>query len=233
MEKSIILSDRLMTIAKNVPVGASVADVGTDHGRLPVYLLQCKIAKSVIACDISPLPLERAVRCAEYWNMRSLIDFRLGDGLECVSPGEVNCIVIAGMGGGTIGDILKRATWVHDSGCRLVLQPMSSADDLRRYLYENAFEILNEELIKEESGLYTVITAEGGKQRRWQIWEEYASQALLDNREELGMEYLLALVKRLERALAGAKASSKVCDISRAADFEAALSGLKERIGNI
>ncbi len=152
------LKARLYTVSTLVPKGARVADIGTDHGHLPIYLVQRGICPNCIACDIKEKPLENARTNIEKVGISS-IETRLGSGLEVVLPNEVDCITVAGMGGEVISAILENAPWVKDNKYTLILQPMTSADHLRIWLCENGFSIETEVACEENRKVYTVIKA--------------------------------------------------------------------------
>lgn len=152
------LKTRLYTVSTLVPKGARVADIGTDHGHLPIYLVQNGICPNCIACDIKEKPLENAKSNIKKVGISS-IETRLGAGLEVVLPSEVDCITIAGMGGDVISEILEDAPWVKDSKYTLILQPMTSADHLRTWLCENGFSFEKEVACEENRKVYTVIKA--------------------------------------------------------------------------
>ncbi len=158
------LKSRLYTVSTLVPRGARVADIGTDHGHLPIYLIQEGISPFCLACDIKEKPLENAKS-----NIRKVglveIEARLGAGLDPVGPDEVDCICIAGMGGEVIASILEGADWLKDGRYTLILQPMTSADALRRYLCQNGFSIEKEIAVQENLKVYTVIKAVFGGER--------------------------------------------------------------------
>ena len=123
--KELHLQPRLQLLADLVPQGAKLADIGTDHGYLPVWLLQNKRITAAIAADVGYEPLQHAVRTAQEQGV-SDIDFRLCDGLKGISEDEVDAIAIAGMGGETIIHILSAAPWTKkESGYTLLLQPMT------------------------------------------------------------------------------------------------------------
>ena len=151
--KTIHLSPRLQMAADMVPLsdsGIRLVDVGTDHAYLPAWLLQNQLEDRyfdcVIATDLREGPLARAVQTAREAGCDK-IDFRLCDGLRAVDRREAGVIVIAGMGGETIVHILKGAPWTDWRGDgqipekTLILQPMSSMPELRKWLQENAFEL--------------------------------------------------------------------------------------------
>lgn len=152
------LKNRLYTVSTLVPRGARVADIGTDHGHLPIYLIQQGISPFCLACDIKEKPLECAKANIEISHTQN-IETRLGAGLSPVSPDEADCITIAGMGGEVISGILDDTPWVKDGRFTLILQPMTSADTLRKYLCENGFSIESETACEENRKIYTVIKA--------------------------------------------------------------------------
>lgn len=150
------LSIRLKTIASLVPLGARVCDIGTDHARLPIYLKQQNIAKTVIACDLNEKPLEFAKKNVEESGI-SDIEIRLGDGLSPIKENEVDTVIIAGLGGEVISDIISKCKWVKNNNIKLILQPTTSADFLRRFLISNGFQISKEIPLCENKKLYSII----------------------------------------------------------------------------
>ncbi len=153
------LDKRLSCVAALVRPGSRLADIGTDHAYLPVWLVGQGICPAAIASDIGVGPLDSARRTVAAAGMEAAIVCRLGDGLCTVAPGEVEDIAIAGMGGETIAAILEAAPWVKDNALRLILQPMTRAEDLRRWLLHNGFTILTERLVQDKHHLYPVMAA--------------------------------------------------------------------------
>ena len=117
------ISKRLLCCAGFVEPGARVADIGTDHGYLGIYLLKNGIARQVTACDLRPLPLRNAQENAERFGVGAQMEFLLSDGLERVAPDRIDTVVCAGMGGDLIVRILEACAWIRDPVYRLVLQP--------------------------------------------------------------------------------------------------------------
>ena len=154
------LDKRLSAVAALVRQGSRLADIGTDHAYLPVYLVQSGVCPSAIASDIGAGPLDAARRTVTENELTSEIALRLGDGLSTVTDQEVDDVAIAGMGGETIATILEAAPWVQNEGVRLILQPMTRAEDLRRWLLTHGFSILEEHLITDGRHLYPVLAAE-------------------------------------------------------------------------
>lgn len=153
------LTPRLALCASLVRPGSRVADIGTDHGYLPVYLVGGGICPGAIAADIRPGPLSRAAETVERAGLAGHISLRLGDGLAPVRPEEAEDIVIAGMGGETIAAILAAATWCQSGRYRLILQPMSRPEALRSFLFAGGYAIEREQAVQEGKRLYTVIQA--------------------------------------------------------------------------
>lgn len=153
------LSLRLKLIASLVPKGARVCDIGTDHARLPIFLIKEGIAERVIATDIRPLPLENAKTNLAASGVGG-IELRLCDGLSAVKKEEIDTVIIAGIGGEVISGIISRANPLKEPPYPLIiLQPTTSPELLRRYLYGNGFEIKTETALKENGKLYSVMTA--------------------------------------------------------------------------
>ena len=137
MGKHLELTPRLRQIAAWVRQGAHLADVGTDHAYLPVWLtLQGRVA-SAIASDLRRGPLDRAQETGRRYGVGDRITFRLGNGLAAVAPEECDTIVIAGMGGENIAQILAGAPWTADGRHTLLLQPQSRAEALRRFILDD------------------------------------------------------------------------------------------------
>lgn len=155
------LDTRLKMAADEVRQGRKVTDIGTDHAYLPAYLIENNICPSAIAADIGKGPLENAKKVVSTSPLLSeRIELRLSDGLEKISSDEADDIVIAGMGGILISEILTKAPWVKDENKRLILQPMSHAEDVRKYLCENGFEIIKEKASTDGKHNYIIIVAE-------------------------------------------------------------------------
>ncbi len=151
------LSLRLKTIATLVPDGARVCDVGTDHAYLPIHLKQSGIASCVLATDLNEKPLENARKNIALSGIDG-ISLRLCDGLSGVQEGEADTVIVAGMGGEVITDILKGCEWIKNDKITLILQPTTSPEILRRFLIQNGFEIECEIPVFENGKLYSVMS---------------------------------------------------------------------------
>lgn len=144
-------------MAELLPQCGTIADIGTDHALLPIYIIEQKKAKRVIACDIAEGPLNTAKRNIESFGAADKILLRLAAGLDAVNEGECDAVSIAGMGGETIAAIIEAAPWLKTKRVPLVLQPMSCDDRLRLYLCQNGFEIEKESAVVSNHRVYTVM----------------------------------------------------------------------------
>lgn len=151
---------RLAAAADFVKEGSVAADVGTDHGYLICYLVNEGICKRGFATDINIKPLESARLLIKEMGLEEEIETVLTDGLSGLPEDEIDEVLICGMGGETIIGILDPAKWVRSEKVHLVLQPMSRADMLRRWLCENGWNIDEEKAVEVEKHLYTVISAD-------------------------------------------------------------------------
>ena len=156
------LSIRLQAIADMVPYGARVADIGTDHAYLPLYLMKRGNIPFVVAGEVNRGPYHSAQKMLTKMGYSEKISLRFGNGLEVVGNGEVDTVVIAGMGGSTMIDILSAQPQVTKSLKRLILQPMTASGSVRRWLAENGWMIQRETLAQEDHILYEIILAEPG-----------------------------------------------------------------------
>lgn len=153
------MTPRLLTAASFVRQGATVADVGTDHAYLPIYLVSAGIADLAVASDINQGPLTRAEANVRRFGLTDRIALRLTPGLVGIEAFSPTDILICGMGGELIASILEAATFVRDPAVRLILQPMTSARELRLWLAANGFAVTEERFAAEKEKLYVVLCA--------------------------------------------------------------------------
>lgn len=205
------LDSRLSAIAELVRDNKRVADVGTDHAYLPLWLVRSGKCPYAIACDIREGPLANARKNVLAYGCRDMVDLRLCDGLSAVCGDEVDDVVIAGMGGDLISRIIAAADWLKDSKKRLVLQPMSSVEELRDYLCSAGFEIIREKVCIDGDKIYTVMLA-------WYNGEEFAADEMfryigkVDPYDEQGRRYILRQIDRLRAKAGGLKSSERYGD---------------------
>lgn len=197
------ISKRLLCCASMVQPGSRVADIGTDHGYLGIYLLQSGAARHVIACDLRKDPLENARRNAKLFGVDGEMELRLSDGLEKILPDEVDTVVMAGMGGDLIQKILSQCPWRKREGLQFILQPQSAGNVLRRWLCEDGFEIRREEPVQDGHFLYTVMDIRQGEPAPLTPGTEYASPALLASGIPLVGNYLVRVENALQETVRG------------------------------
>ena len=215
-QKQLALQPRLCRLAQLVPDGCRLTDVGTDHGYLPVALLQQGRILSAIASDIGAEPLEHARRTAQQYGVKG-IDFRLCSGLSAIAPEETDVIVIAGMGGETIIAILSAAPWTRN-GHMLLLQPMTKAADLRHWLADNGYTFTAECLVE---------TVTGGAHRS--LTEAEALCGILLEGDPLYGAYLAEHAAKLRRSAEGLRRSSDPNGPALAAQADALAAELEEK----
>ncbi len=197
------ISKRLLCCASMVQPSSRVADIGTDHGYLGIYLLQTGAARHVIACDLRKDPLENARRNAKLFGVDGKMELRLSDGLEKILPDEVDTVVMAGMGGDLIQKILSQCLWRRREGLQFILQPQSAGNVLRRWLCEDGFEIQREEPVQDGHFLYTVMDIRQGEPAPLTPGTEYASPALLASGSPLVGNYLARVENALQETVRG------------------------------
>lgn len=156
-----LLSKRLQAVYQMVDKDTRVADIGSDHAYLPVELMEEKICQFAIAGEVAPGPMSRSKEDVDKFGLSKQIDVRLGDGLAVIKPeDQIDTVVIAGMGGILIQNILTRATADQLSNVKtLILQPNIGEPLVRHWLVENNFEIVDEDIIEEEHHVYEIIKA--------------------------------------------------------------------------
>ena len=196
--KKIRLSNRLSAVVKYVPPGASVIDVGSDHGFIPVYLAQENIALKICASDINRGPLDAARLAALEYGVADMIEFVQTDGLSGISPGRFDTVIIAGLGGELIASILGKALTL-ENGVRLILQPQSKLGALCDFL-NRGFEVLDASLARDGGRIYIVLLA-GGTASRAAFCDLDIFRLLLKKRDSLLAEYLDSLIMREKSAV--------------------------------
>lgn len=152
------LSERLECIANRIDKGENVADIGTDHGYLPIYLWENKISPNVIMADISKGSLQKAKENCNLTHPDVDFDYRLGDGLEVLQPHEVDTVVMAGMGALLIIEMLEWNIIKTRSYKKFILQPRNNIGELVKWLKDNRFDITNYDLVKEGKRICEILT---------------------------------------------------------------------------
>ncbi len=206
--KTLKLNPRLAKIAELLPRCKSIADIGTDHAYIPIYALLNGLADTAIASDINRGPIDRARENAKAYGLDNKLSLRLGAGLTTLLPNDAEVIVIAGMGGILIGDILKNSPEVVGTAKHLILQPMTAVRELRQYLCGESFTIEKEVLAAEEDKIYNILCVSVGGSTHYSARELILGKNLDKTSPILYDRYLLGIEKKLKTRLAGLKSSA-------------------------
>ncbi len=191
------LQERLRVIADMVTPGLTVADVGCDHALLPIYLVQNGISPLAYALDINRGPLSRAKRSIEEAGLSERIITVLSDGLKELRMGAAESVVIAGMGGPLMSDIIGASIEICHEAEELILEPQSDPALLRHFLEDNGFAITAEAMVREEGKFYPVIKCKTGRMTlSREIFYRYG-KLLLEGRNPVLIEYLKKRKKTL------------------------------------
>ena len=191
-------------MASLVSKGHRLADIGTDHGYIPIYLCQTGIIPSAIAMDIGKGPLQQATAHIKQQGLSSRIRTRLSDGLTALQPGEADTVLIAGMGGGLVMKILSQGTHALTGSEELILQPQSEIAQVRAYLRTHGFRILEEEMILEDGKYYPMMkvvqeTASDQREETVQVQVEDAfGPVLLQKKHPVLKEWLQRELKTVD-----------------------------------
>jgi len=193
------LTPRLAKVVSYVPDCKACADIGCDHAQVAIWLVKQKKVLKMTAADVNIGPLNRAKRAVEDAGLGGQISCVLSDGLDNIPPQD--CVIIAGMGGDLIADVLSRAEWTRQGERTLILQPMTAAYRLREFLSENGYRVVEESYAAEKKKLYAIICAKPGQERINDISELYMSRA--GERDALAGEYARKVMAKLETELSG------------------------------
>lgn len=224
------LSHRLQAVSRYVTPGARVADIGTDHGYLPVYLVVNDLSPRVIATDRGKGPLAAAGQLVSLLSLDTQVDMRLGDGLAVLQPGEVEVICIAGMGGMAIRDILAEGMAVAQTARRLVLQPQRNVPAVRHFLAENGWRIVAEDLAEDDGFYYEIIVAEPGEMTLSEMEAEFGPLLLAEGHPLLE-DFLLLRQADLTRLLESMAANNSPEALRRKQQLQDELARVAEVIG--
>ena len=222
------MTPRLLAVAELVKNSQTVADIGTDHAYVPVFLVLSGKCEKALAMDINNGPLLRAEENIKKFSLESKISSRLSNGLENVSDGEVDTVVIAGMGGILINNIIANDKDRLTSVKRFVLQPMTAVEETRKYLSENGFSIENERLAKEGDKIYTVISAVPGEMKIEKEIYFYIGKALIENKDKFLPELIDGKIYEYEKAINSIKNTDNEEALIRAQYFMGLLTDLME-----
>ena len=196
------LTPRLKIIADSIKGFETVADIGSDHVYIPIYLANNEQIKKIIVTDINRGPIEISKKRIKSYGVEAKVRVRRGNGLEAIKPGEAEVIVIAGMGGILIRDILDQDPETAKNARLLILQPMRDSDKVRKWLFEHGFDIIDEELVRDQDKIYEVIWARAAGKAKEAKGLLLVGDKIIEKKHPLAAEYINRKVSELEKVIA-------------------------------
>ena len=201
------LSKRMQMIADMVKPADCIADIGTDHGYIPIWLAEHGITEHVIAADVRKGPLSRAQEHVREHGLQERIELRLGDGLRVLSPGEADRIIISGMGGLLMIEILSDCPEIASQTEELILSPQSDIDAVRRYLHDIGFRIESEDMTVEDGKYYTVMRCRHGKDCIYAPEDYLYGRIIIDHSHPVLADYLNHKIQKTQEIICRLTAS--------------------------
>lgn len=221
------LSNRLYACAGLVRPGSCAADIGTDHGYLPIYLVTHGICSRVIASDLRPMPLQAAKDNAAQAGVEEKITFCLSDGLRSVPLEGIDTVICAGMGGDTIQSILLGTPEIWRAGVQFILQPQAAVPELRGFLSEHGFRIQREIFAQDGKFIYTVMEVTYGGGAPISEAQRYIPRGTVDRRDPLYQAYMDRIRGSLRKTVDGLQHATEP-DAGRLTYYRAALHAVEE-----
>ena len=195
------LSKRLSAVAELVSDGLVVADVGTDHGYIPIHLLESGKCEKAFAMDVNEGPLKRARDHIAIHGLSRKIELRLSDGVRALKPGECDCVVVAGMGGGLAIKIMDEGKKVFRNLKEFVLQPQSELSKVRAYLYEEGYLVVKEDMVEEDGKFYPMMKVTNGQDEKYTKIELRYGKGLLKDKHPVLKVFLEKEISSKENIL--------------------------------
>lgn len=225
MKGRMVLSARLKAVADMVTKNCRAADVGCDHGYVPIYLVQSKISPKVIAMDINEGPLQRAREHVDRAGLLAYIELRRSDGLSAYKQGEADTLICAGMGGRLMSNILEAEPQKTKDFKELILQPQSEIAAFREFLYDRGYSISQEDMVWEDGKFYPVMKAVRGDMGPLPYEKELCCRfgaILLQKKHPALIMYLkkewensLKLMAQLSNTRKTGRTEQRVCELKR------------------
>lgn len=184
------LSKRLQSVADLVGKGLVVADVGTDHGYIPIYLIESGKCEKAFAMDVNEGPLLRAKEHINEHGLAECITTRLSDGVKALEVGECESVVVAGMGGALAIKIMEEGKEIFRSLREFVLQPQSELEKVRQYLNENGFQVVAEDMVLEDGKYYPMMKVINGADSKYSLIELRYGRGLLNQKHPILKAFL-------------------------------------------
>ena len=227
------ISERLKTVAAMVPACHTVADIGTDHGYVPAFLIRTGQCVHVIASDIAEGPCAAARETQARYGLQDVMEVRKAPGLQGLKIGEAQAVVIAGMGGATILRILEERPDITDTVETFVLQPMNAANLLRQWLTEHNFAIVEETLCKENDHIYIIMKAVHTAQKQeLSEMEQELGPCILKNKPVMWPEYITEKAERCHHLLTQMEHSETAKQSEKYKTTQKLLKQLEQERGN-
>jgi len=235
-ETQLLLSERLIQLAEYLPKGARFADIGSDHAYLPCYVCLRDESALAVAGEVNKGPFQIALQNVRRYGLEERISVRLGDGLDVIDePDEVRQIVIAGMGGGLISDILEKGKAKLSPVSRCILQPNTNARRVRIWLHEHGFSLVKEELIEEKGHIYEVLVADRGEKSPYteQLMDKQLlfGPFLLEGKSAIFRKKWKQEQKKLEQVTEQMKQAAEP-DVTKIRQFRKELTWIKEELSD-
>lgn len=229
------IGSRLETIGRLVPQDSVLADIGTDHAYLPVWLIEQGRITKAIAGDIAAGPCQAARSTIAQHGLQQQVEVRMGSGLSVVQPGEASCITIAGMGASTMIAILEADLAVAEAAEALILQPMAGAASLRKWLCTHGWELADEELVDDAPHFYEIMAARRGVSREYSEVEYAVGPVLLAKKHALvgrQLERQLSTTRQLLENMGRSERAKESNKYKELQQLQAALEVLADEYSN-
>jgi len=213
----VVLKGRLKLIYDMIPPCDILADIGTDHALIPAYALLNDRCKKAVACDVKPGPLERAERTRSKYLLEKSMELRMGSGLQPISEHEADVVVLAGMGGILITELIQESIKIAEAANYILIQPMTHQELIRPFLWKNGFEIVNEALTREENKLYLVILARytGSRKVNTERIRELIGDILIKKNDPFVKDWVKDHIKKQKKAVSGLKSAKATYDAEK------------------
>lgn len=206
-----ILTERLKKVAEYVKNSRCLADIGTDHGYVPIFCVKNGTAKTAVASDVNTGPLKSAEKNIEKYGLSEKISVRLSNGFENFENGEFDTAVIAGMGGLLINEIVEKGKDKFSDETRLIIQPMIAQSEVRRYLSENGFVIEDESLAREDNKIYNIFLCRKGFEKLSEF-DIFVGKRLFEKKGELFKRHMDGKIFTLTKIVEGLKNAENSAD---------------------
>lgn len=225
------LDPRLLSASEMIIPRGAVADIGTDHGQLPIYLINSGLSPYVIATEWGDGPYQRAWAKIEHLSCTDRIEVRQGYGLEALEPGEVETVVLMGMGGDLLAEIISRDWRLTASFARLVLQPMTRPAVLRRLMAHKGWPLVEERVVKVRGRFFVLMSYAPGEQGYpLSVLQAEVGPQILQRQGETELDYLTYCQSKFERLAAKLSLSNQARLVPKLKQYQTICKDLEDII---